>query len=259
MRTFIVGDVHGCGAELVALLRRLDREDPGARIVFVGDLLTKGPEPEVVVEEILSRRVERREIVLVCGNHELKIRKHLRRELKGRETGETSSHAATVEALRDSGLVAEALELVEEAMCGITYAVPGERCTVVHGGIDPRLGLALTPDAYKVSVKSDEDERDWWWDYDGRDGLLVVGHKPFHDPVWVAHPDGRRKRPIVVNVDTGCAYGGRLTAYEPGADRFFSVASEQPAQAWFTARRQSSPEMQPPRAASFDRDRRSAG
>lgn len=259
MRSFIIGDVHGCGQELVALLRRLDRVDPGARLVFVGDLLTKGPEPEVVVEEILAQRVEGRDVVLVCGNHEVKIRKHLRREMKGRGEPPSATHGHTVEALRDNGLLSEALELVEEAMCTITYAIPGERCTVVHGGIDPSLGLALTPDAYKVSVKSEEDERDWWWDYDGRDGLLVVGHKPFRDPVSVPHPDGRRKHPVVVNVDTGCAYGGRLTAYEPLEDRFFSVASEQPPQRWFMSRRQSNPEMARPQAASGDQAQRNAG
>ncbi len=259
MRSFVIGDIHGCSQELGALLRKLDREDATARLVFVGDLFTKGPEPEGVVEELLARRVEGREIVLVCGNHEIKLRKHLRRAIDRPREDHDSIHTPTVQALRDSGLLHEALELVEEAMCRVTYAVPGERCTVVHGGIDPTLGLALTPDAYKVTVKTEEDERDWWWDYDGRDGLIVVGHKPFREPVQVPSPDRRRVRPIVVNVDTGCAYGGSLTAYEPLADRFFTVPSQQPPQPWFMNRKQSSPEMPAPRAACDVRDRKLSG
>ncbi|MDA0802507.1 MAG: metallophosphoesterase [Planctomycetota bacterium] len=259
MRTFVIGDVHGCAQELAALLRRLDREDASARLVFVGDFFTKGPEPEGVVEELLARRVEGREVVLICGNHEIKLRKHLRRAIDRPKEPIESVHALTVHALRNSGLLHEALELVEEAMCRISYAVPGERCTVIHGGIDPLLGIALTPDAYKVSVKSEEDDRDWWWDYDGRDGLIVVGHKPFRDAVIVPHPDGRRTRPIVVNIDTGCAYGGKLTAYDPAADTLLSVSSQQPGQSWFMNRKPSSPEMRAPPGASASRDRRLSG
>ena len=255
----MIGDLHGCGSELIALLNRLDREDPTARLVFVGDLLTKGPEPEVVVEELLARRVEQREIVLVCGNHEIKIRKKIKRAIERPLEEDESNHQHTIDALRDADLLHEALDLVEEAMCRVSYAIPGERCTVIHGGIDPQLGFALTPDAYKISVKAEEDDRDWWWDYDGRDGLIVVGHKPFHKPVVVPHPDGRRSRPIVVNIDTGCAYGGRLTAYEPDRDRFLSVPSAQPTQSWFVNRKHSSPEMDAPRGASDVQDQKLSG
>ena len=67
--------------------------------------------------------------------------------------------------------------------------------------------------------------------YDGRDGLLIVGHKPLFEPLMVR----RAGQPAVVNVDTGCAYGGALTGYIVEEDRFLQVPSRQPPREGFTA------------------------
>ena len=64
----------------------------------------------------------------------------------------------------------------------------------------------------------------------GRDGLIIVGHKPLREPLLLRR-DGR---PIVVNVDTGCAYGGALTGYVVEEERFLQVPSRQPAREGFT-------------------------
>src|SRR5579883_3083407 len=66
-RTVIVGDVHGCAAELDALLVRV-AFSLGDRLVFVGDLIARGPDSLGVLD--IARRTG---AVLVRGNHEEKI------------------------------------------------------------------------------------------------------------------------------------------------------------------------------------------
>ena len=71
--TIVVGDVHGCGAELEQLIQTVERWFPAARLIFVGDLFTKGPEPGRVASAILDRRATGARVELVCGNHDLRL------------------------------------------------------------------------------------------------------------------------------------------------------------------------------------------
>ncbi|MFZ9691738.1 MAG: metallophosphoesterase, partial [Phycisphaerales bacterium] len=73
LETAVVGDVHGCGEALARLLDRLDSVAPQARVILVGDLLTKGPEPERVVELLRSRAAAGRPTAAVCGNHDRRM------------------------------------------------------------------------------------------------------------------------------------------------------------------------------------------
>ena len=61
--------------------------------------------------------------------------------------------------------------------------------------------------------------------YDGEDGLIIFGHKPVPEPAVRRDCVGR---PIAVNVDTGCIYGGHLSAYDVDADELLQVRSQQP-------------------------------
>jgi hypothetical protein len=94
----------------------------------------------------------------------------------------------------------------------------------VHGGIEPRLGPRRTPDQVKIHIKAENDEPHWWERYRGDDGLIVVGHKPLMAPMVLRRKDGA---PIVANIDTGCVYGNRLTAYLVNEDRLMQVPSRQ--------------------------------
>ncbi|MFO0828625.1 MAG: metallophosphoesterase [Phycisphaerales bacterium] len=230
--TAVVGDVHGCGDELRELLNDIDRARGELPLVFVGDLFTKGPTPHVVVREILDRREAGQPIALVCGNHD----QRMLLAIVQAESGVDPEHLARTERttwhlLRKKRILRQATELLIEAQenverRGTTSSQNGSRrFTVVHGGIEPKLGLARTPDQVKIHIKSDDGEPHWWERYRGDDGLIVVGHKPLLEPMVLRKDDDE---PIVVNVDTGCAYGNLLTAYLVGEDRLMSVPSRQP-------------------------------
>lgn len=207
------------------MLTRLDRIAPRARIIFVGDLLTKGPRPDLVVSEILERRAHGATMELVCGNHEPRALEALMRAGPDAMLEELPPRLAEmVDILADADMLEDAIALMREALCTNVLRGPRRAWAVVHGGVDPRLGLDRTPPRQRVTIKVGPDEVDWWWSYDGRDGLLVVGHKPLASPLVLRRADGRA---VVVNVDTGCVYGGALSAYRIERDSIVSVASRQ--------------------------------
>jgi hypothetical protein len=116
----------------------------------------------------------------------------------------------------------EATETTEIRSSSIPGAGANGPWAVMHGGIDPRLGLENTPDDVKIHIKALDGEPQWWEHYDGSDGLIIVGHKPLPEPIVLRHPDGR---PYVVNVDSGCVYGGWLSAYAIEPDVLFMAPS----------------------------------
>ncbi|MDZ4829793.1 MAG: metallophosphoesterase [Phycisphaerae bacterium] len=226
--TVAIGDVHGCGEELCELLRDIDRSRGRVPLVFVGDLFTKGPTPHLVVREIADRRSAGQTISLVCGNHD----QRMLLAIVQIEAGVDPDHLPRTERacwriLHKKRAVRNATELLVEANETIERrgGVGPRRWTVVHGGIEPKLGFARTPDQVKIHIKADEGDPHWWERYRGDDGLIIVGHKPLLHPM-ILRATGRL--PIVANIDTGCAYGNALTAYAIDEDRVIQVPSRQP-------------------------------
>lgn len=230
--TLAIGDIHGCGEELVDLLSRCDRIYPDGRLILVGDLFTKGPHPDLVARLIQERRTAGRRIDLICGNHDLRLRDAMRRRSLGAHLDSLpETEAETIHLLERRHAFPLAAQLVHEACARVQLKDPRGRWTVLHAGIDPTLGLDATPDHLKVHIKALEGMPHWWERYDGRDGLLVVGHKPLPTPCIRRDARGA---PLVAVIDTGCAYGGALTAYCLEDDRLIQTPSLQPASNGFT-------------------------
>ena len=219
----VIGDVHGCADALRRLLDRIDVVAAGAKVVLVGDLLTTGQDPAGVVEVLSGGWGSRAgfEFDSVCGNHDLRMRAALR----AISLGTPQENLAPIERrcitrLQSAGRAEVARVLLDRIATQVELEVDG--ATVLHAGIDPARGRARTPAELKWSIKARRGERPWWDRYHGDDGLLVFGHKPLEEPLRRR----ARGRVAAVNVDTGCADGGRLTAYLVGSDRFVSVAAE---------------------------------
>lgn len=257
-----MGDVHGCGHSLEALLDRLDRECPAARIILVGDLLTKGEAPDLVVELLGARTATGRPVETICGNHDRRMLAAMLAVEHGAAAEDLpGAERRCLERLDRAGLVREARGLLEETVSRIEIRDGAGAWTAIHAGLDPRLGLDRTPDEVKWSIKAGPGEDHWWDRYSGEDGLIVFGHKPVTTPI-------RRcveGRPVAVNVDTGCVYGGALTAYLVGGDRFVWVpglesrAEQAPSRRRAVTRPAASRETTAPPAASAAPARRPAG
>lgn len=244
MRNIIIGDVHGMFDELVDLLNEVNPV-PQDRVVFVGDLIDKGPDsPEVVA--FLRSFAEDHDVVLVEGNHEDKHRR-FRKNL--RERPDTAREMAD----RTPELNEITSRLSSEDIAFLESAVPFHRIEehnilVVHGGIPGSMtDFPLTlEEARSLSGKrmkrfsqilrtrhihhetgkmlplGTEGPNDPFWaeTHDGRFGHVVFGHEPFLD--GVAHFDH------ATGIDTGAVFGGGLTAMiveEDGSRDFMSVSS----------------------------------
>ncbi len=188
-RTVVIGDIHGCSAELRELLRaaRVGRED---RVICVGDLICKGPDSRGVLE--WAMRAPNVECVL--GNHELRFLNCRRRGVL------PDVKPYDMETVRQLG------ELYEPAMrviAGWPLTIDEPDLLVVHAGFDPRRALARQSDVMLTGLRRLKDTGEPWYERYEDERLAVFGH-------WAAPKPVVRRN--AVGLDTGCVYGGALTA-----------------------------------------------
>ena len=211
----IIGDVHGCRAELEALLDqlgyRISREKveppPGRKAVFVGDLVDRGPDAPGVLA-LVMRMVESGAALCVPGNHDAR----LVRALQGRKVQRTHGLAETLAQLDDE--TTEFKKKVETFLGDLVshYVLDEGALVVAHAGMKEemagRASGAVRSFALYGDVTGEKDEfglpvrRDWAAEYRGR-ARVVYGHTPMAQAEWVNN---------AINIDTGCVFGGALTA-----------------------------------------------
>ncbi len=211
----IIGDVHGCHAELLSLLDRLGYDtaaDPiahpeGRRAVFLGDLVDRGPAVAEVLDVAMSMAASG-SALCIAGNHENK----LRRALAGRNVTVTHGLAESLEQLERRG--PEFTEQVAEFIGGLIshYVLDGGRLVVAHAGLPERYHGRSSGRVRELALYGDTDgETDefglpvrypWAENYRG-EAAVVYGHTPVPVATWVNN---------TICVDTGAVFGGELTA-----------------------------------------------
>lgn len=211
----VIGDVHGCIGELTELLSKLGynvernsvKPAHGRRVVFVGDLIDRGPD-SVAVLKLAIGMVEDGAAFCVPGNHDAKLLK----KLQGRNV--QLLHGLD-ETLAQIGAQPPAFSArVKTFFESLPYHIilDGGNLVVAHAGIREDM-IGRTDDAVQSFVlygdttgKTDEYglpvRRNWAAHYQGNP-LIVYGHTPQPEPVWLHN---------TVNIDTGCVFGGALTA-----------------------------------------------
>jgi hypothetical protein len=194
-RTVIVGDVHGCTGELEALLEEVRFVQGTDRLVMVGDLVVRGPDPHGVLA--LVRRMEGR---AVRGNHEEKL---LGWRLRHKPLG--PEHERTARVLSDSEW-----RMLEEMPLWLDLPEHGAR--VVHAGVVPGVAVEKAPAEALLRMRSIDAKGRWSDDADAGEpwGARYVG------PPHVVFGHSARPEPQIhpwaTGLDTGCVYGGKLTA-----------------------------------------------
>jgi hypothetical protein len=205
-RTIIVGDVHGCREELEELLERCGAR-PGERVILAGDLVAKGPDSAGVVAWARRWGAEG-----VLGNHDahvLRVREIRagRRADEGREI--KPEHDLVVATLgEDDWRYLEGLPLYLR----LGPERPGDPDTVVlHAGAVPGVPLERQEREHLITLRSIKDDgtptkrlkgRPWAALWTGPE-RIVFGHDALR---------GLQQHPLATGLDTGCVYGGMLTA-----------------------------------------------
>ena len=196
--TIIIGDVHGCYRELMDLLDKIGPSSSD-KVYFVGDLITKGPSNR----EVLDFLIEQKQMQTVLGNHEnallMKYRSQpvvLKRSQKKtrKELGRKfNSYMKFV------------------AKWPLMIKLPGDGL-IVHAGIRPDISLNKQTAEDCTNIRT-VNGVPWFEKYKGKK-TIVFGH-------WVTERPIIRKN--VIGLDTGCVYGGKLTALLWEKQKFVSV------------------------------------
>jgi protein phosphatase len=231
----IIGDVHGCFHELRSLLERLGyevtradkspdsygyqvRHPEGRKAVFLGDLVDRGPQIPEVLRLVMSMTAQGAALC-VPGNHDIK----LMRKLNGRDVRITHGLAESLEQLER-----EPPEFKEQVRTFIDrlvshYVLDDGRLVVAHAGLKEALqgrGSGAVRDFALFGETTGETDEfglpiryNWAAEYRGR-AMVVYGHTPVPEPEWLNR---------TVNIDTGCVFGGSLTALRYPEKEFVSV------------------------------------
>ncbi|WP_445396890.1 polynucleotide kinase-phosphatase [Streptomyces sp. LE64] len=207
----LIGDVHGCHRELETLLEELGYVDgshpEGRTAVFVGDLVDRGPDSPAVLRRVMDM-VASGDALCVPGNHENK----LGRWLKGRKVQITHGLAETVAQLeaQSEEFRAEVAAFVDGLVSH--YVLDGGKLVVSHAGLPEkyhgRTSGRVRSHALYGDTTGETDEfglpvrYPWADDYRGR-AAVVYGHTPVPEARWINN---------TLCLDTGCVFGGKLTA-----------------------------------------------
>lgn len=231
----VIGDVHGCRGELEALLAKLgyiltrdgrgravDAAHPeGRKAIFVGDLVDRGPDSPGVLRLVMGM-VDAGNAMAVPGNHEAK----LVRALQGRKVQRSHGLAETLEQLEAED--ADFRARVERFCDGLVshLVLDGGRLVVAHAGLKEayhgRASGRVRSFALYGDTTGETDEfglpvrYPWANDYRGS-AMVLYGHTPTPEPEWVNN---------TLCLDTGCAFGGRLTALRYPEREIVSVPAE---------------------------------
>ena len=193
-QTIVIGDIHGCYDELVALLELVQFKNDD-RVVAVGDLIVKGNKNK----EVLDWFVGDSRFTSVIGNHDLALLRHWR----GENGSLKKSQAETAKELKSrSG-----------AYCDYLASLPSiidlGDFLVVHAGVRPGISLekqSLEDLTELRTLGLDRTSRTgipWFQVYDS-DKVVLFGHWPTAEPTRAPH---------AIGLDTGCVYGNRLSAF----------------------------------------------
>ncbi|PSK92951.1 polynucleotide kinase-phosphatase [Murinocardiopsis flavida] len=231
----IIGDVHGCRAELESLLTELGyriESDPSGRAVgarhpegrtavFVGDLVDRGPDTPGVLRLAMGM-IDSGDALCVSGNHEQK----LARSLKGRKVRVSHGLAESLEQLaaQDDDFQRRATAFCDGLISH--YVLDGGDLVVAHAGLKEeyhgRSSGRVRSFALYGDTTGETDEYGlpvrlpWAEQYRGR-ATVVYGHTPVPKAEWVNN---------TICLDTGCVFGGRLTALRYPEREIVDVAAE---------------------------------
>ena len=217
----VIGDVHGCRQELEDLLVRLGYDlavdargravgashPEGRRAIFVGDLVDRGPDSPGVLRLVMGM-VAGSSALCVSGNHEAK----LVRALSRKDVRATHGLQETLDqlALEDEEFVIAAREFCDALVAH--YVLDEGRLVVAHAGLKEkyhgRASGRVRAFALYGDTSGETDEfglpvrYPWAEEYRGS-ATVLYGHTPVPDAEWINN---------TMCLDTGCVFGGRLTA-----------------------------------------------
>ncbi|MEH7385036.1 bis(5'-nucleosyl)-tetraphosphatase PrpE [Bacillus sp. JJ1521] len=235
MKIDVIGDIHGCFQEFQELTKKLGYSWKSGIpvhnervLAFVGDLTDRGPESLKVIETVFRLVVLEKKAHYVPGNHCNKLYRFFQgnkvQTTHGLET--TVAEYEALDKMKQESIRDQFIDLYEAS--ALYERLDGGNLVIAHAGIrEDYIGrddkkvktFVLYGDITgKNNPDGTPERRDWAKLYKGS-SWVVYGHTPVKEPRWVNH---------TVNIDTGCVFGGSLTALRYPEMETISVPSSMP-------------------------------
>ncbi|MDN3506642.1 MAG: polynucleotide kinase-phosphatase [Simkaniaceae bacterium] len=225
----IIGDIHGCFDELSELLEALGylfeqdtiSHPESRRVIFVGDLVDRGPKTPEVLKLVMSM-VKEGIAFCVPGNHDIKLMK----KLKGRDVKIAHGLQDSLDQLKNEPpeFIQEVVEFIDGLISH--YVFDEGKLVVAHAGMkEPyqgRASKAVRAFALFGETTGETDEYGlpvrypWANEYRGK-AMVVYGHTPIPESPWINN---------TINIDNGCVFGGKLTALRYPEKELVSIAAK---------------------------------
>lgn len=236
MKYDIIGDIHGCYKELCQLLKKLGYRmvkgipiHPDDRsIAFVGDATDRGPH-SLQTMELMFRLQDENQLIYSPGNHCNKLYRYVKGNKIQLQYG-IETTVAELNSLSNKGRLKFTERYIKfyEAL-PLYYSLDSGRLIIVHAGIkEDLIGTTYTKKLRSFVLYGDVTgeilpngrplRRDWAKQYTG-EAFIVYGHTPVERARFINN---------TVNIDTGCVFGGRLSALRYPEKEIVSVPSFQP-------------------------------
>ena len=193
-QTFLVGDIHGCFAEFLDLLKTINYDQQKHRLILLGDIINRGPYSWEMLKWVKSHNVE-----VIQGNHEEAFIRFARRN---------KPITPALDELKQQ--MGKDLESWLTWMESWPLYIEEEDFIVVHAGLDPRKHpkdtdirtlLYIRTWDEKNKILGDNTHPPWYEFYKG-EKLIIYGH-------WAKQ--GLQVRHNTIGLDSGCVYGKKLS------------------------------------------------
>lgn len=224
----IIGDIHGCYSELCALLTQLGHTvdeqahtvcvSGGRKLIFLGDLVDRGPASPAVLRLVMNA-VAASDALCVPGNHDVKLMKYL----DGRAVQISHGLAETVAQIEpESEAFREEVKKFIDSLIS-HYVLDDGKLVVAHAGLRENMqgrGSGAVREFCLYGETTGETDEfglpiryNWAAEYKGA-AMVVYGHTPVPEAQWFNN---------TIDIDTGCVFGGKLSALRYPERELFSV------------------------------------
>jgi protein phosphatase len=236
----IIGDVHGCADELETLLQTLGyisqgnghypdvplyQHPEGRKALFLGDLVDRGNRILDTLK-LVRNMVTADSALCVPGNHDFK----LLRQFKGHSVRASHGFQKTLDELKalspeERDAFVQDMKPFLDALVS-HFVLDDGRLVVAHAGMKQeyqgRASSQVRDFALFGETTGEIDEfglpvrYDWASEYRG-EAIVVYGHTPVPEPIWFNR---------TIDIDTGCVFGGKLTALRYPEKELVSVPAQ---------------------------------
>lgn len=223
----IIGDIHGCREEFNQLLDKLKYDVKKHRVILVGDILDRGPDPVGLLQQIRKMELE-----TVLGNHEEKALRWRKHEALRELTGQDNPMKELTAQRREEWLGLSKSDIQWLTSLPLQLHVK-DNWYVVHAGMEPGVSFAKQDleriirlryvDKHGIYVKpkknKEQPPESQYWAYNWTQPYnIIFGHQKFDEPKVFKNDNN-----TCIGIDTGCCFGNTLTAFNLERNEYVQV------------------------------------